>query len=885
MSEEKSQPTPRNWWSFASLAAMQTQNAFNDNVAKFVLMPLGAWLAARGLGPEGGLEHLLAILLILPYVLFAPTAGWLSDRFSKNLVIRYAAWFQLLVLAFLAFALWRKSLPLSLVAFFLLAVQSAFLAPAKLGVVKELIGSNKVALGSGILSGTVVVAILAGQIGGGFWFDHGLSRQPDGWRAAGMAVNLIGIGALISLALAHGIQKTRPMSRDPYTLGRAFSHFKDLATIWQDLSLKRSALGASFFWGFGGFAQLVIFQIAREAYEGEQGTGTYTSVMLVALVVGISLGCFVAGSLSRGRIVMGFAPLGGLLLTIGMVLAGMTVGGGGWFYFGLGLAGFGGAFFLVPLQAFLMDHPPEEMRGKVLAASNLLNMLSSIVAVALQKVLQVGGVPPSVQLVSMSATVLVATYFVMRLLPPEFVRSFILGTVRRIYRIEVFHRERMPPTGGVLVVPNHVSFVDVMILSVAAPRHLRFLMVRTFFATPLVGSVARMFETIPISSTRAKDALRAAAGAASDGAAVCIFPEGTLTHSGMLNEIKSGYSIIARKAGCPVLPVYVDGLWGSIFSAERERYFWKRPREFPLGVRVSFGEVLPPDADAVTLRAHLNREAGFTMVRRHEVTGSLSQLLGRVAAAEQALRWWSGGEFHGCTWRDVAKVVDGIREPGHLAPEHGGARKWLQGWRELADKEPGELQALVLNALQVLDCGDLATGWFPVAIHPEVDPVVWHVWGLLMPVLTKTEAVVLAENETRETLAAVDNSISLRAIAGGKQLERILRAEENRFSQWRIHSFDGRTQEAPGRGLKCYRGLVHAGRIVATSIPHPPRMAEGNKNQVGWQAGSCGRMLAGIAVTPNDDGLQLESPLWDRPMSLPGHDSGADGFVVPRSPS
>jgi acyl-[acyl-carrier-protein]-phospholipid O-acyltransferase/long-chain-fatty-acid--[acyl-carrier-protein] ligase len=861
---------------------MQTQNAFNDNLAKYVLMPLGGLLAASGAGPDY-LAHVLAVLLVLPFVLFAPTAGWLSDRFAKSQVIRGAAWLQLVVLGLMALALWQRSLGMALGAFFLLAAQSTILAPAKMGVVKELVGSSRMAFASGVMEGTVVLAILAGQIGGGFWFDVGLKESGDGWSAALTPVLVIGIGGVISLLLAHGVERTKSMSVERFTPFKAVSHFRDLKEVWSVRVLKLSALGVAFFWGFGGFVLLVIFQLAKEANAGGLGTGSDNSWMLFYLSVGTALGSFLGGWISRHRIELGMTPLGGLVLTVAIIGAGLTPAGSGLFFFFLTGSGFGAALFLVPLQAYLTDEAPDEKRGAVLAASNLLNNLAGLFGVFLQFLLQYFGVGPQIQLLFASLLVVWSTCFVIRLLPREFVKLVVLGIVRRVYRIESFHADRMPKEGGVLLTPNHVSFVDVFILSMASPRHVRFLMVRNFFEVPIVGHVARMFDAIPISRSRAKDAIRVAAEAVAEGSVVCIFPEGQLTRTGMLNEIKSGYSLIARKADCPVLPVYIDGLWGSIFSAERGRFFWKKPREIPYGVRVSFGEPCAPKTDSLTLRAQLCREAGWVISHRREAVDSVLELLAMADPGGYAMRWWQGGELHSCLWRDVSKMLDGLRDPGRMAMGHRGAEEWLKEWQELMMLSAGELKGLVINALEWMEPGDFGEGTHPVLVHSEAEQVARRVGGMLLPLLTRVHVVMVDDSDTVETLCGIDDRESLRDAVGGKRMGALLESGGARFRDFRLYRFAGEAQAEGGESFPCYRGMIFEGRLISVSMPHPAVIRPNDTLQPGWKAGAYGRLLTGISVQPTETGLILESPMWPEKKTLAGYRSDLDGFLLEKS--
>ena len=166
------------WGSFWALIAMQVQNSFTVSIIKFLLIPLGAWLVLQ---KQGGplaahAEHVVSLLLVLPYLLFSPTAGWIGDRFPKSFVIKAAALAQWGIVLLLVASIFLRSLELGFVSFFLYSLQCCLLSPAKLGVVKELVGSKRLAFATGVVEGTVILAILAGQIAGGLWFDHNLRR-------------------------------------------------------------------------------------------------------------------------------------------------------------------------------------------------------------------------------------------------------------------------------------------------------------------------------------------------------------------------------------------------------------------------------------------------------------------------------------------------------------------------------------------------------------------------------------------------------------------------------------------------------------------------------------------------------------------------------------
>ena len=858
---------------------MQAQNAFNDNVAKFVLVTLGAWLVSTEGGFEGT-KYVVALAGVLPFILLAPTAGWVADRFSKSDVLRAAAWGQLILLGLLVAALWAQHLVLSFVVLFLLTSQSTVVSPAKMGAVKELVGSRRLAFGSGVMEGSVILAILLGQVGGSWWFDSELGSWSSGWDAGIFIGTVLWVGGLMSVLMAHGVQKTKPLSTERYTPSKAWSHFRDLGLIWNTRALRLCAMGVAFFWGFAGFINMVVIQLADERFGGGPGMGRDLAVMLLFSGVGIAVGSILAGVVSRRQIELGLTPLGGLIMMVAMIALGFAQPGTGYLYWMLGLAGFGAAVFLVPLHATVADKSPADKRGAVLSALTLMNSLAGAVGVLLQAGMERMGMPPNVQFLVMSMVVVAATIYVLRLLPREFVRLMVLGVVRLVYRIEVFHGHRMPEKGGVLLTPNHVSFVDVLILSAASPRPVRFLMIRDYFELPMVGHIARMFDSVPISASRAKDAIRVAAEALAEGSVVCIFPEGQLSRSGQLNEIKSGFSLISRKGGCPILPVYMDGVWGSIFSCERDKFFWKKPRRIPYGMRVSFGDPLPPkETKGLDLRYSMSYLAGATIAKRKEARGSISQLLESTKLSERAAMWNEGGEWRDCTWLQVRDYVHGLREARELAGSHEVALAWVREWGRLAALPYGEAKRLVVNALQLAEPGDLGQGR-PVLVGTEAPEVVRRQWGQLLPALTRTHAVLMDEGLESNDLRSLFLQEDVRDAVGGRELQRSLRELGRPGERVRLFRFDGEAQEETEGDPETWAGYCTEELIMAVSTPDAVQVRRLDQVQALWKVGSFGRLLPGFAAEEVEGGLAVMPAGGKESMMMPGVGMDAEGFLL-----
>ena len=179
----------------------------------------------------------------------------------------------------------------------------------------------------------------------------------------------------------------------------------------------------------------------------------------------------------------------------------------------------------------------------------------------------------------------------------------LLGSL--VYRIRKYGVDRLPP-GGFLLLPNHLTWVDAIVLQIACPRPIRFVVYQDIYDQPLLKPLLRACGALPISPKRARDSMRVAIDALKAGEVVCIFPEGELSRSGILLRLKRGYELMARSAGVPVVPVWLDQLWGSVFSFKGGRFFLKVPQRVPYPVTVAFDHPIPAEeADIACVRERL----------------------------------------------------------------------------------------------------------------------------------------------------------------------------------------------------------------------------------------------------------------------------------------
>ena len=369
-------PSKRPFYSVIPLLFSQTIGAFNDNAMKAILPVMAAVQFGKSSMDDVNVQ--VSVLLILPFVIFAPLAGWVSDRFPKKKVVSVTLLAQLFGLGLLSYGLVSESLPISLIGFFLLSTQSAFLSPAKKGVLKELIGSNRLAMAVGWTEMLAMVGILGGAFVGAISFDA-LVVEYGGWNAALLlALGTMALALLSWLAFLPTPSTEAPKAQ-PFKIGVIWSHFGDMRDLMKDRKLRGPALGDAWFWSVGGFFYLVIVKLSGEVIEGDVGLGTLYGYWFLLLGLGIMAGSLFVAYLNRGKIELGLTALGGLIMPISLFVLFLSNPLDKVFDGGCLSLGFSGALFFVPLNGYLQDQAEEDRRGRVLAATNLFTQLSGIV--------------------------------------------------------------------------------------------------------------------------------------------------------------------------------------------------------------------------------------------------------------------------------------------------------------------------------------------------------------------------------------------------------------------------------------------------------------------------------------------------------------------------
>lgn len=599
---------------FWSLIATQFQGAFNDNGLKFFVIFL-----VLGTNPSASQKDLLVFyvgnLFAVPFLLFSMAGGYLADRFSKRSVAIATKIFEIFAMLFALYAFANGSTRLAFAVIFLASTQAAFFGPAKYGLLPELLPDERLSWGNGILELTTFIAIIAGAVAGPL-----LAQQFHGRELyAGL---IFGACTLVGLTTSFTISRVPaadPSRKFPFNIFGDL--IKQVQVVRPDRTLRLAVVGNAYFWFLGALLQFVIVFYGREVLHIDETHGGY---LQAALAIGIGLGSYAAGLLSAGKIEYGLIPLG----AIGMSLFAFAISLQGLTFLQvvllLAALGFSGGFFIVPINALIQHRPADDKKGSVIAFANFLSFVGVIGASAIYSgfthYLHVGLQSFFIWTAVMS---LGATAYVLWLLPDSLLRLLLWMLTHTLYRLDVAGRERVPARGGALLVPNHVSMADAVLLIAAIDRPVRFLMFKGSYDHPLVKPFGKILGVIPISSDQGPremiHSLRRATQALEDGELVCIFPEGQMTRIGQMMPFRRGMERIIKGVNVPIIPVNLDGVWGSIFSFAGGRFLWKFPRHLPYPVRVTFGEPLPPSSSAGEARQavqDLGAEA-FERRKRH----------------------------------------------------------------------------------------------------------------------------------------------------------------------------------------------------------------------------------------------------------------------------
>jgi 1-acyl-sn-glycerol-3-phosphate acyltransferase len=574
---------------FAPFFWTQFLGAANDNLFKFAFTVLVTYQLQVQWLPADLAGLVIGALFILPFLLFSATSGQLADKLDRRDMIIWLKRAEIGIMAIAAVGFFINNIPVLLACIFLMGLQSTVFGPVKFAYLPQHLSERELTGGNGMVEMGTFVAILLGNVAGGL-----IIAVPEiGAHHVGFAC--VGL-AIMGRTACHYIPPSPAMDRGLKI------NWNPLTETWANLKLARqtpvvfrSVLGISWMWFFGAVFLSLFPAFAKYVLHGDEQVA---SLLLVVFSIGIGTGSLLCEVLSRRHVEIGLVPVGAIGMTVfsvdlyfatrglapasGLGLGAFLADAAHWRVLAdLALLSLFAGLYSVPMYALIQMRSQPTHRARIIAANNILNALfmiaSALIAGAL---LGAGFTIPQMFLFVGLANAVVAFYIFM--LVPEYLLRFVAWVASRfVYRFKIDGDKHLPTSGAAVLVCNHVSFVDAVLLMAASPRPIRFIMDHRIFKVPVLGWLFKLAKAIPIAPQKEdpaayETAFEAAAAALRDGELLAIFPEGGITKDGTLQPFKGGVMKVLERAradglALPVIPMALNNLWGSYFSRVEAR--------------------------------------------------------------------------------------------------------------------------------------------------------------------------------------------------------------------------------------------------------------------------------------------------------------------------
>jgi len=608
---------------FAPFFATQALGAFNDNAFRNALVVLVGFHMGLDESAVGFYSNIAPALFILPFFLFSATSGQLAEKFEKTRIIRFVKLFEIAAMALASIAFYRHSLWLMLTVLFLMGLHSTLFGPIKYAILPQALHPDELVGGNALVETGTSLAILIGMIAGGS------AMASAGPVAASILVLAIAVAGYL---VCRSIPPAPPTAPDLTFNWNPFTEtVRVLGFVTKNRTVFNSVLGISWFWFFGG---VFTMQLPNYTKIFLGGTESVSILVLALFSIGVGAGSLLCEKLSGRRVEIGLVPFGSIGLTLFGVdlyfarpeaaalhelsaFAFLAAPGSWRIVADFVLVGVFAGFYIVPLFALVQSRAPKSELSRVIAGNNIINALFIVAAAAFGIGLGAAGLTiPQIFLVAAILNAAVAIYIYT--LVPEFLMRFLSWLIVSVlYRIRVKGADNVPDEGPAVLVANHVSFMDPLIVNAATRRPPRFVMYYKIFNIPVLRFIFRTAKAIPIAGRKEDEALMERAFAEvdatlADGGLVCIFTEGGITRDGDIGPFRPGIERILAARPVPVVPIALRGLWGSVFSRKDSALGRMRlPRRFRAHIEVAIGPPVPPEqATAAELEARVRALRG-----------------------------------------------------------------------------------------------------------------------------------------------------------------------------------------------------------------------------------------------------------------------------------
>lgn len=601
--------------------------AFNDNAWKIMVFTLATRaLIQNGMDKEtfeyaSQIKATLALLVFLiPMLIFSFPAGAIADRVSKRSMIIVMKVLEVVLLAAGAFCLFfmPTNLFFAYAVLGLMGMQSALFSPAKYGILPQILPYEKLAKGNGLIEMWTMIAIIAGTgLGPLMLVLDKEGTRPDLSYTGPLALMILSIAGLAASFL---VPKVNPVKEESSGFIKTI---KDAGTsIYRDRVLLLAVLGTIFFWlNISLLGQNVLVYAKGLVQHLERGE-LYQGVPPASYGIGIAIGALLGGKISGDRIEYGLIPLGAIgfaamSLVLGIVqplMAGTVVT--------LIMLGISSGMVVVPLQSLVQWRAPHDQKGAIIGLANAFNIFGMIIGSVAASAMAVMGLNLEKTLVVSALLVVAATIWSVKLLPEALTRLLFIILTNTFYKIRIVGEENIPKEGAALIVSNHLSATDAFFVMAAIDRPIRFVMSDKHFNKWWFRPFALAMDAIPVAfdedSNSVQNALRGVNKHLKRGHLVCLFPEGTVSRTGMLQPFREELKEIMNRRNCPIIPIYLDRVWGTIFSPKGGRYIPRRPQNIPHPLTVIIGRPLSDEATTSEVRRVIRKLGSEAWLMRNE---------------------------------------------------------------------------------------------------------------------------------------------------------------------------------------------------------------------------------------------------------------------------
>ncbi len=610
-------------------------------------------------------------LILLPFILLFSPAGYISDRFAKNQVMRLAAWAAVAITLGITVCYYLGWFWPAFVLTFLLAIQSAIYSPAKYGYIKLLFGKEHLAEANGLVQAITIGAILLGTLAFSLlferWFPAG-SNASEGLRVIAPIGWVLVANSLIECVMAYRLpnldhERTAPFTDRSFNIDDSFNYREYLSgsslktniqPVTRNRVIRLSVIGLAVFWSVGQ-----VMLAAFPAFAKETLAVTNTVVIqgiLAATGIGIAIGSTLVSKWSKGYVETGLIPIGAIGISIGLIVLPQLDSVTSLFldFLFIGLAG---GLFIVPLNALIQFSARDHELGKVLAGNNLIQNICMLSFLLLTVAFALAGISSQWLLSIIAGVAVLGGLYTVIQLPQSLIRILLTVIMTRRYKVDVQGIKNLPSSGGVLLLGNHISWIDWAIVQIASPRPIRFVMLKSIYERWYLTGFLKLLGCIPIEpGASSKKSLQTVAELLDQGEVVCLFPEGAISRNGHLGEFRRGFEHASEltTTDISIVPFYLRGLWGSQFSRSSEKLRSLRSSGLSRDIIVSFGPALPKNTSTDVLKRrvfdlsiqswqqHINElpslpQAWIKTVKRVGSEMSIADTLGEPLSATQSL--------------------------------------------------------------------------------------------------------------------------------------------------------------------------------------------------------------------------------------------------------